>query len=447
MLGVTDLYFAEPKKWDAASDDAMVASRHCADLAATARDDVAATLKRCWVDETGQAARRKFIKQADQLEIAADTLRALAKAYTKLANKMTAAQRDLLSAADYANKYELTISEMGKVTASTPDPPDDIDEKIDHVQPLVNEALKDAREADTEAAASFRTIKGLTRIDDPDMARKALSSKSNPLAIALRISSSTHDLHPININKKLRDFVESVVLETGISRTLLLATLWQEQQWYQNYDNKQRGPFTVFGRYFNWMLREAKILPDKSLGITHVKLDTARYVMQANRKEFTTQDGVFLGDLNDWKLVKYIEANPAENIRLSAYYYRELQQNPRGVNTDKQLFMIYAAETDQVRDASEDYGDSTKDRGGAIKRRAEAWDSLQGAIDDADAWEALTDKQQKEAFEQLKSQAPDRHHVSIDPLFGGPLQGPGTGPPQPGTPTPSPGPSPTPPGG
>ncbi|MGN5389950.1 hypothetical protein [Streptomyces sp. JL7001] len=42
---------------------------------------------------------------------------------------------------------------------------------------------------------------------------------------------------------------------TGISRKLLLAILWQEQQWYQNFSPGLTGPLAQAGRIFNWTLQ------------------------------------------------------------------------------------------------------------------------------------------------------------------------------------------------
>lgn len=229
-----------------------------------------------------------------------------------------------------------------------------------------------------------------------------------------------------------------------MSKTLLLSILWQEQQWYQNYDKDGRGFLPSIGRMFNWTLQQT-IKPDKSLGITHMKLGTARNVIGQHRQAFTTPDGTYLGDLSDAQLTKYIEENPNEDIRLSAYHLQELQKNPYGADTDKQLFMLYAADTPDVREKNEQYGDDSDHRGGDIKARGENWDKLQPRLEDAKAWEALSDEERQRALEQLEGDTPKGHSFTIDPIYGGDSHGTGTGEPEPGTPSPEPGPSPTPP--
>ncbi|MEU6867025.1 hypothetical protein ABZ924_27850 [Streptomyces sp. NPDC046876] len=168
---------------------------------------------------------------------------------------------------------------------------------------------------------------------------------------------------------------------------------------------------------------QQSLKPDKSLGITHMKSDTARAVMENHRGAFTLPDGTFLGGLSDAELTKYIEENPDENIRMSASHLSDLKQNPYGADTDKQLFTLYAADTPGVRELNEQYGDESGSRAHDIKTRGENWDRLEPHLNDAMAWHALTDEQQE---------------------GGGPHTGTGTGPAEPGTPSPSPGPAPRP---
>ncbi|MBB5935003.1 hypothetical protein [Streptomyces zagrosensis] len=178
-----------------------------------------------------------------------------------------------------------------------------------------------------------------------------------------------------------------------------------------------------------------------------MKLETARGVIENNKASFTLADGTYLGDLGDSELTKYIEENPNENIRLSAYHLKQLSEQPYGADTDKQLFTLYAADTPDVREKNEQQGDESGDRGGHIRARGENWDKLQPHLEDAMAWEALSDEQRAKAMHQLETNTPAGHHVSIEPIYaaGGPTTGTGNDDPEPGTPSPSPGPPPTPP--
>ncbi|MCF3179311.1 hypothetical protein IPZ70_05010 [Streptomyces polychromogenes] len=450
MVSVSELKQADPGKWRAAADDAVAVAKQCDGLATHAREDVARTVNRCWVGESGRAATERFVKHADDYETSAVALRAMAKVYDDLADAITAAQRDLNSALDYARTHDLKVEESGRVQLSHPvmAPPGGTEhlEPANHAQGIIVEALRQAAQADTEAARALRTIEGLTAISDPKLAKEALTPGS-PLAIALALSGGIDGLHPVNVSPAQIAAVNRASAETGISRKLLLAILWQEQQWYQNFSPGLTGPLPVGGRVFDWTLQQT-VKPDKSLGITHMKPETAREVMSQNRGAFSLPDGTFLGDLGDAELTKYIEENPDEDVRLSAYHLSDLKRNHYGAKTDKQLFTLYAADTPGVRELNEQYGDESGSRGGDIRTRGEHWDKVEPHLDDAMAWYALTDEQRATAMRQLESQTPAGHHVSIDPIYhegGGPNTGTGTGPAEPGTPSPSAGPAPQPP--
>ncbi|WP_244190718.1 hypothetical protein [Streptomyces caeruleatus] len=123
-----------------------------------------------------------------------------------------------------------------------------------------------------------------------------------------------------------------------MSKKLLLAILWQEQQWWQNHDRDLKGPLPWGGGLFDWTLRET-VKPDKSLGITHMKLETVRDTLDSHNMMFKTADGGFVSELSDSQLTKYIEQNPNEAIRLSAYHLKDLRDKDEyGAGTDKQLF-------------------------------------------------------------------------------------------------------------
>ncbi|MFE5482234.1 hypothetical protein [Streptomyces sp. NPDC056527] len=450
MVSVNELSGAKPDKWRAAADDAVAAAKQCEGIGSYARDEVASTLRQCWVGDTGTAARTRFVKHADDYEAAALALRAMARAYDDLADDITDAQRDLTSALDYARTHELKVDDSGRVqlakAVAVPAGSTEHLEPVRHAQGIIDDALSKATRADTEAARALRTVEGLTAITDPKLVKEALDSGS-PLSIALRLSGGLDGLHPINVSPAQLAAVERAARETGMSKRLLLAILWQEQQWYQNHNPSLRGPLSSFGRFFDWTLQQT-IKPDKSLGITHMKLETARSVIENNRERFTLADGTYLGDLNDSQLTKYIEENPNEDVRLSAYHLKQLQEQPYGAETDKQLFTLYAADTPDVREKNEQHGDESGARGGDIKIRGENWDKIQPHLDDAMAWEALSDEERSKAIKQLESDTPAGHHVSIEPIYaaGGPTTGTGSGEPEPGTPSPSPNAPPTPPG-
>ncbi|GGW41698.1 hypothetical protein [Streptomyces xantholiticus] len=449
VVSVNDLDSAKPQQWREAADDVLGAAKQCDGLAGYARDEIAATLRQCWVGDGGRAARDTFVKHGDDYEAAGLALRAMARAYDDLAAGIENAQRDLQSGLDYARRNGLKVDESGRVDFAQPTvlgPESPEREKLQHAHSVISDALAKADRADLEAARALRTVEGLTRISDPKLVREALDGNS-PLSIALRLDGGLDGIHPINVPPNVLNAVKLASAETGISRKLLLAILWQEQQWYQNHNPSLRGPLTEFGRFFNWGLTLYP-KPDKSLGITHMKLPTARAVIEEYPDRFRLTDGRSLGDLSDAELAAEIEADPELDVRLSAYHLAQLRENPYGSDTDKQLFTLYAADTPDVRERNEQSGDDSDSRGGDIKARGMNWDRIEPHLDDAMAWEDLSDEERARAINQVESETPAGHHVSIEPIYsaGSQTTGTGTGEPEPGTPSPSPGPPPTPPG-
>ncbi|GHJ24693.1 MULTISPECIES: hypothetical protein [Streptomyces] len=447
-VSVSDLREAKPQQWRDAADDIARAAKKCGQMASFAGDEVAKTLGQCWKGDTGESARRRFVKHAEDFSAAKEVLQSLVKVYDTLADEIEGAQSSLESVLDYARKHDLKIQESGRVqldhpVASKPGS-DSHMEPVDHAQMLVDEALNRANKADVEAARDLRTIAGLTNVSDVALIRQALEDDS-PLALALRLNQGRGDIHPINVSQSQLRAVENAARETGISKKLLLSILWQEQQWYQNIDPGLNGPASWVGRFTNQIFQET-IKPDKSLGITHIKPDTARQVLRAHPEQFT-HNGAPLSRMDDSQLSRYIEEHPNDAIRMSAYHLRDLRANGYGGGTDKALFTLYAADTPDVREKNEAYGDESDMRGGDIKARGRNWDRISPYIDDAMAWERLTEKERAAAVRQLEAQTPAGHHISLDPIYaaGGPTTGTGTGAPKPGTPAPSPGPSPTPP--
>ncbi|MDI5963460.1 hypothetical protein [Streptantibioticus silvisoli] len=450
MLSVEDLRDAKPQAWRDAADDAIAAAKHCRAVASYARDDVAATLKMCWVSDAGRAARARFVQHAGDYEAAGDALHGLAKTYDTLADAVSDAQRTLHAALDHAAAHGLTVAGDGEVTghASGHDQ-DAVHDQVTHAAGLIADALAAATRADSTAADEMRTITALTTITSPDLVAQALAHEADsPLGIALRLNQGPDGLHPLNISATQLDAVRQASQETGISQQLLMSIVWQEQQWYQNSDPGLGGPQALAGHLFDWAL-EQTVKPDKSLGITHMKIPTARQVIARDRAAFTV-DGTYLDDLDDARLTKYIEQNPGEDIRLSAHYLRQMKSDQHGAVTDKQLFLLYAADDPQMRDANARYGDDTAVRGGAIRPRAEHWETLQPRLHDAGAWAALTNSQRQQALNEIAAQTPAGTSFDLSPLYTPPgvtTTGTGTGPAVPGIPSPAPGPAPTPPVG
>ncbi|MGD9483738.1 hypothetical protein WDH52_10825 [Streptomyces sp. TRM70308] len=421
VVNISDLQAADAGAWRNAADDAVAAAKQCDLIGAYARDEVASTLEQCWVGDTGTAARTRFVKHADDFEAAKLVLNKLAETYDGLADDITTAQRNLDSALDYARKHGLSWDDSGRlqpeVPVLSPPGPDESDEPLRHAQPLIDEALAKANEADSATAVMLRTIENLTHVSDPDTVAEALNTTS-PISIAMRLSGGLDGLHSINVPPHVLASVDRAATETGVSRRLLLAILWQEQQWYQNFNPSLKGPVASFGRFFNWTLAET-LKPDKSLGITHIKLDTAREVLEEHSARFRMSDGRYVKSLNDAELAKYIEVNPGEAVRMSAFHLFELRETiAYGADDDKDLFVLYAADTPAVRESNEMHGEDSDERGGAIKSRGENYDDILPHIDDAMLWNDLSEHEREYALRHLEDELQPGERVTVEPIFG-----------------------------
>ena len=346
------------------------------------------------------------------------------------------------------------------------DTADAIDRQADNLNPNSNphranaqeyanriaNALKEATEADAKWSPKLERLQAdddltVSHADwndtrkDADAIRKGNPRGKTALELAMRLQSPPDGVESINISETELQAVNRAARETNISKKLLLAILWQEQQWYQKVGSLD-SPAVTAGRIFNWSLAET-VKPDKSLGITHIKPETARKILDEHPNAFPTQDGGNVNDLNDSQLNKYIEERPDEAIRMAAYHLRDTREkSSHGADSDRDLFILYAADTPEVREMNEKHGDDSSERGDAIKARIDNWNKIESHLDDSLEWNRLTEEERSEAREQLESQTPAGHNVSIEPIIRGPLSGNGTAPPEPGTPAPSPGPSP-----
>ncbi|WP_410636181.1 hypothetical protein [Amycolatopsis sp. cmx-4-83] len=262
----------------------------------------------------------------------------------------------------------------------------------------------------------MRTIGSLTTETDPEVVNLRLEHGGDSASdIANRLKNRPDDVHEVNISPDLLDEVRKISKETGISEGLLMAILWQEEQWYQQWE-KNGGPVTELGHVLNEEVQGVK--PDKSLGITHVKLDAAREVIGKNPAAFT-EDGQYLGDLTDAELVQRIEQDRNLDVKLSGYYLAELKKNPYGAETDKQLFILYATGDDPATRANNhEFGDATAPRQNDIRPRAENWDRLQPRLADAADWASVSEPERQRALSGLAYETHVGEKVDLHPVYG-----------------------------
>jgi hypothetical protein len=241
-----------------------------------------------------------------------------------------------------------------------------------------------------------------TIVGNDDTHSSPSSGDEAAFPIAQRLSQTT--LHPLNVSPDLLTRARQLADETGIAADLLLAILWQEQQWTQN----QRGILGHLERKAWDLAEEAAsrtVDPTISLGITHMKPPTARMVI---RHFGLAAAGLPLSTLDDGELAELVAQNDEVDIMLTAYYLKYLRQEEPpgespglGAATDEDLFILYAADTAQVREYNALYGSSTAHRSGDILPRMRDYNAFTQWLADTRAWEALTFAQRRQALEQL----------------------------------------------
>ncbi|MFI2606606.1 hypothetical protein [Kitasatospora sp. NPDC018619] len=130
-------------------------------------------LKDTWKDKVGEAAGRKLREQARTLEAGADVMRGVVMVLDGLGASITRAKITLNSALDTARQYGLTVDETtatatvrGSGGAASSN-----DTVVQGVGARLQEALREAEQADRPAAAELRKLARATCETDP---RKAL---------------------------------------------------------------------------------------------------------------------------------------------------------------------------------------------------------------------------------------------------------------------------------
>ncbi|MET8540385.1 amidase domain-containing protein [Kitasatospora sp. NPDC004799] len=128
-------------------------------------------LKENWKDKVGEAAGRKLQEQAQILEAGANIMRGVVMILDGLSTSITRAKLTLNSALDMAKQYGLTVDETTATVHGSGGAAPSNDSAVQEVGALLQEALREAAQADRLASAQLRKLAGATCETDP---RKAL---------------------------------------------------------------------------------------------------------------------------------------------------------------------------------------------------------------------------------------------------------------------------------
>jgi hypothetical protein len=217
--------------------------------------------------------------------------------------------------------------------------------------------------------------------------------------------------HPLNVQPSLMTAARQAAQRYGISPDLLSMILWQEQQWYQN-EGGTKGVMPWIGHQLNDGYQDY-VDPTKSMGITHIKAQTALDVL--SRDGVKDENGRLYNTYSPSDIGSKLEDDPRFAIDVTARYLGQIQGEPGGNWSDKQTFFIYAADGGNTRDNNRKYGDATDGRLGAIHQRGVNWDKVAPSIEAQQLWSRLSPADRNRALQQLGGQPTPHPGVSPTP--------------------------------
>ncbi|GAA2738691.1 hypothetical protein [Actinocorallia aurantiaca] len=394
---------------------------------------VAKTDEAGWKGLAADAARKEISRPATRLELAAAQAGSVAGFMRGGYDELRAAKQRLKDALSDASAIRLRIGDDGALHFPEPRAEDALDpahmvesiqlrQQASKIHDRFEEAVRLATTADERLAG------GLSRLGADNLEGRT------DLAKSLADTLANFGDHPVNLPPGLVELARQLARRHGISDRLMLMTLWQEQQWYQNHGGY--GPFSTltekFGNEFNKNYQKYRD-ETKSMGISHMKAETARDIV--TQHGMADSNGRPYSSYNDQELAERIEDDPQFALDLTARYLADIQnEDEEQPWSDKQTFLLYAVGDDEgTREANRQYGDSTEDRKHDIRLRAENWDRVAPVIDVQQDWERLSPEDRQRALDSLGSSG---RGDSLNLPYA-----------QPHAPSPQPGPSPRPSGG
>ncbi|MEU3754970.1 amidase domain-containing protein [Streptomyces olivoreticuli] len=168
MVSYHDLYNCHADQWKKAADDWIALSRRSSAAADDIRAQGKMPLDEHWADATGEKAGKRLEDLANRLEAGGDIIKGVTMVLDGLTSSMEWAQRTLFHAAELAGEYGLHIQDglaAGAYTGAAPTGPNvpqnvrDAYTKeqghISEVNDLIEEALRQASQADSKASAEL----------------------------------------------------------------------------------------------------------------------------------------------------------------------------------------------------------------------------------------------------------------------------------------------------
>ncbi|MGH3710979.1 MAG: amidase domain-containing protein [Pseudonocardiaceae bacterium] len=165
MVSFSQLRDAKPGLWQDAADDWLAGARHSARCADEIRARGSGPLVEHWQDKVGQLAGAMLADLATKFEVASDVMQGAAMVLDALAESISLAQRTLRRAIEDAQEAGYLVAEDGSLRQGPVRLPGMVDYLS--VRSRIDEALREASQADQKAAAALNHIQDSVGMTDP----------------------------------------------------------------------------------------------------------------------------------------------------------------------------------------------------------------------------------------------------------------------------------------
>lgn len=184
MVTIAQLKQATPAQWQKAADGwlslAKESEQACNDIHAQGKGP----LDEHWQDRVGQSAGAKLASQADILESGADIMRGVAMVLDGLTTSIEYAQRTLQDGLRMAADYGFDVDEQtGELSPNGQGSVPEGHRYAAEVGAMLDEALRQADQADRQAAAELRKLAGDTCVTDPGQALDRIQGEASQVEL------------------------------------------------------------------------------------------------------------------------------------------------------------------------------------------------------------------------------------------------------------------------
>ncbi|MBZ4319896.1 amidase domain-containing protein [Streptomyces huiliensis] len=196
MVSYHDLYSCHVDQWKKAADDWIALARRSSTAADDVRDQGKKPLDDHWADAMGKKAGGRLEDLANRLEAGGDIIKGVAMIIDGLASSMEWSQRTLFHAVELAAEHGLEIRDgraVGVYSGAAPMGPnipqkvrDDYRKEqgyISQVNDLIDEALRQAGQADAKASAALDKLATKIDVSDTSVAHNDILTETAHLEI------------------------------------------------------------------------------------------------------------------------------------------------------------------------------------------------------------------------------------------------------------------------